>query len=105
MPPSPLPSLVPWPTPDPVVASLAEDIFKELSHVEACQAALHARLVPTLMSIMHAAADKVPQGLCSVSQSHEASCLCTDIAFSNCIHFNAMIYVKTHKGAGNVAST
>uniref|UniRef100_UPI00358E2BF2 importin-9 isoform X2 n=2 Tax=Myxine glutinosa TaxID=7769 RepID=UPI00358E2BF2 len=52
---------------DPVVSSLAEDIFKELSHVEACQAALHARLVPTLMSIMHAAADKVPQGLCSMA--------------------------------------
>lgn len=52
---------------DPVVASLAQDIFKELSQIEACQGPMQMRLIPTLVSIMQAPADKLPAGLCAVS--------------------------------------
>lgn len=52
---------------DPVVASLAQDIFKELAQIEACQDAMQMRLIPTLVSIMQAPADKIPAGLCAVS--------------------------------------
>lgn len=52
---------------DPVVASLAQDIFKELSQIEACQGPMQMRLIPTLVSIMQAPADKIPAGLCAVS--------------------------------------
>lgn len=52
---------------DPVVASLAQDIFKELAQIEACQHAMQMRLIPTLVSIMQAPADKIPAGLCAVS--------------------------------------
>lgn len=52
---------------DPVVASLAQDIFKELSQIEACQGLMQMRLIPTLVSIMQAPADKIPTGLCAVS--------------------------------------
>lgn len=61
-------------TSDPVVASLAQDIFKELSQIEACQGPMQMRLIPTLVSIMQAPADKIPAGLCAVS-GHEA-CVC-----------------------------
>lgn len=54
-------------TSDPVVASLAQDIFKELSQIEACQGPMQMRLIPTLVSIMQAPADKIPAGLCAVS--------------------------------------
>lgn len=54
-------------TADPVVASLAQDIFKELSQIEACQGPMQMRLIPTLVSIMQAPADKIPAGLCAVS--------------------------------------
>lgn len=54
-------------SPDPVVASLAQDIFKELSQIEACQGPMQMRLIPTLVSIMQAPADKLPAGLCAVS--------------------------------------
>lgn len=57
-------------TPDPVVASLAQDIFKELSQIEACQGPMQMRLIPTLVSIMQAPADKLPAGLCAVSGAH-----------------------------------
>uniref|UniRef100_A0A4X1SFV8 Importin 9 n=1 Tax=Sus scrofa TaxID=9823 RepID=A0A4X1SFV8_PIG len=50
---------------DPVVASLAQDIFKELSQIEACQGLMQMRLIPTLVSIMQAPADKIPTGLCA----------------------------------------
>lgn len=56
-------------TSDPVVASLAQDIFKELSQIEACQGPMQMRLIPTLVSIMQAPADKIPAGLCAVSGS------------------------------------
>uniref|UniRef100_A0A670IHJ4 Importin 9 n=1 Tax=Podarcis muralis TaxID=64176 RepID=A0A670IHJ4_PODMU len=52
---------------DPVVASLAQDIFKELAQIEACQDAMQMRLIPTLVSIMQAPADKIPAGLCATS--------------------------------------
>uniref|UniRef100_A0A8C5JFW7 Importin 9 n=1 Tax=Junco hyemalis TaxID=40217 RepID=A0A8C5JFW7_JUNHY len=52
---------------DPVVASLAQDIFKELAQIEACQGPMQMRLIPTLVSIMQAPADKIPAGLCATS--------------------------------------
>ncbi|XP_053562447.1 importin-9 [Bombina bombina] len=52
---------------DPEVASLAQDIFKELAQIEACQSAMQMRLIPTLVSIMQAPADKIPPGLCATS--------------------------------------
>ncbi|XP_024605429.1 importin-9 [Neophocaena asiaeorientalis asiaeorientalis] len=52
---------------DPVVASLAQDIFKELSQIEACQGPMQMRLIPTLVSIMQAPADKIPAGLCATA--------------------------------------
>ncbi|KAG7261839.1 hypothetical protein CRUP_022882 [Coryphaenoides rupestris] len=52
---------------DPVVASLAQDIFKELAQVEGCQGPMQMRLIPTLVSIMQAPSDKIPPGLCATS--------------------------------------
>ncbi|XP_066883101.1 importin-9 isoform X4 [Kogia breviceps] len=52
---------------DPVVASLAQDVFKELSQIEACQGPTQMRLVPTLVGIMQAPADKIPAGLCATA--------------------------------------
>uniref|UniRef100_A0A8C7RIR4 Importin 9 n=1 Tax=Oncorhynchus mykiss TaxID=8022 RepID=A0A8C7RIR4_ONCMY len=52
---------------DPVVASLAQDIFKELSQIEACQGPMQMRLIPTLVSIMQAPPDKIPSGLCATA--------------------------------------
>lgn len=52
---------------DPVVASLAQDIFKELAQIEGCQGPMHMRLIPTLVSIMQAPPDKIPTGLCATS--------------------------------------
>lgn len=63
---------------DPVVASLAQDIFKELAQIEGCQGPMQMRLIPTLVSIMQAPPDKIPSGLCAVSIRHEgllASCM------------------------------
>lgn len=54
-------------SPDSVVASLAQDIFKELAQIEACQGPMQMRLIPTLVSIMQAPPDKIPFGLCAVS--------------------------------------
>lgn len=53
---------------DPVVASLAQDIFKELAQIEGCQGPMQMRLIPTLVSIMQAPPDKIPTGLCAVSR-------------------------------------
>uniref|UniRef100_A0A8C2SDS3 Importin-7/11-like TPR repeats domain-containing protein n=1 Tax=Capra hircus TaxID=9925 RepID=A0A8C2SDS3_CAPHI len=36
---------------DPVVASLSQDVFKELSQIEACQGPMQTRLIPTLTAI------------------------------------------------------
>uniref|UniRef100_A0A4W4F5V3 Importin N-terminal domain-containing protein n=1 Tax=Electrophorus electricus TaxID=8005 RepID=A0A4W4F5V3_ELEEL len=52
---------------DPVVASLAQDIFKELAQIEACQGPMQMRLIPTLVSIMQAPTDKIPSGLCATA--------------------------------------
>ncbi|XP_068568509.1 importin-9 [Cebidichthys violaceus] len=52
---------------DPVVASLAQDIFKELAQIEGCQGPMQMRLIPTLVSIMQAPPDKIPAGLCATS--------------------------------------
>ncbi|XP_018412390.1 PREDICTED: importin-9 [Nanorana parkeri] len=52
---------------DPVVASLAQDIFKELAQIEGCQSAMQMRLIPTLVSIMQAPSEKIPSGLCATS--------------------------------------
>uniref|UniRef100_A0A4W5P3Y3 Importin 9 n=1 Tax=Hucho hucho TaxID=62062 RepID=A0A4W5P3Y3_9TELE len=52
---------------DPVVASLAQDIFKELAQIEACQGPMQMRLIPTLVSIMQAPPDKIPFGLCATA--------------------------------------
>eukprot|EP00064_Thunnus_orientalis_P013015 superscaffoldBa00002064_g13052 len=53
---------------DPVVASLAQDIFKELAQIEGCQGPMQMRLIPTLVSIMQAPPDKIPSGLCALDQ-------------------------------------
>lgn len=63
-------------TSDPVVASLAQDIFKELSQIEACQGPMQMRLIPTLVSIMQAPPDKIPAGLCAVSGGRGGAVLC-----------------------------
>ncbi|XP_064632245.1 importin-9-like [Lineus longissimus] len=39
---------------DPLIVSLSQDIFKELSQNEACQGPLQQRIVPTLVSILQA---------------------------------------------------
>ncbi|KAK5872189.1 hypothetical protein PBY51_012912 [Eleginops maclovinus] len=52
---------------DPVVASLAQDIFKELAQIEGCQGPMQMRLIPTLISIMQAPPDKIASGLCASS--------------------------------------
>ncbi|KAL3853056.1 hypothetical protein ACJMK2_016638 [Sinanodonta woodiana] len=52
---------------DPVIASIVQDIFKELAENESCMGALQQRLLPTLVSILQATSDKVPLGLPSVS--------------------------------------
>ncbi|KAK6321734.1 hypothetical protein J4Q44_G00087100 [Coregonus suidteri] len=52
---------------DPVVSSLAQDIFKELAQIEACQGPMQVRLIPTLVSIMQAPPDKIPSGLCATA--------------------------------------
>lgn len=51
-----------------MVASLAQDIFKELAQIEGCQGPMQMRLIPTLVSIMQAPHDKIPTGLCAVSR-------------------------------------
>ncbi|NP_001087649.1 importin 9 L homeolog [Xenopus laevis] len=52
---------------DHVVASLAQDIFKELAQIPQCQNPMQMRLIPTLVSIMQAPAEKIPSGLCATA--------------------------------------
>ena len=52
---------------DPLVVSIVQDIFKELSKNASCIVPLQTRLVPTLISILQSPADKVPMGLQAVS--------------------------------------
>lgn len=58
---------------DPVVASSAQDIFKELAQIEGCQGPMQMRLIPTLVSIMQAPPDKIPTGLCAVRNATQTS--------------------------------
>lgn len=58
---------------DPVVASSAQDIFKELAQIEGCQGPMQMRLIPTLVSIMQAPPDKIPTGLCAVRNEFQVS--------------------------------
>ena len=64
---------------DPVVASLAQDIFKELAQIEACQDPMQMRLIPTLVSIMQAPPDKIPSGLCAVRPPPVCVCVCVEV--------------------------
>ncbi|XP_043224474.1 importin-9-like isoform X2 [Amphibalanus amphitrite] len=52
---------------DPVMVSLSQDIFRELSKNEQCLQALQSRLVPTLLSILKQDPQKLPGGLQTVS--------------------------------------
>ncbi|XP_037091260.1 importin-9-like [Pollicipes pollicipes] len=52
---------------DPVMVSLSQDIFRELSKNEQCLQALQSRLVPTLLSILNQDPQKLPGGLQAVS--------------------------------------
>ena len=49
---------------DPVMVSLSQDIFRELSKNEQCLQALQSRLVPTLLSILNQDPQKLPGGNC-----------------------------------------
>ncbi|XP_006822545.1 importin-9 [Saccoglossus kowalevskii] len=72
---------------DPLITSLAQDIFKELSQNEACQQPLQVRLLPTLDSILNAPVDKVPLGLASVAMD----VLCTIVRNSTVPLSDALI--------------
>ncbi|XP_067129013.1 importin-9 [Centruroides vittatus] len=52
---------------DPILVSLSQDVFKELAQNAICQNLLQQRLVPTLVSILHAPVDKIPMGLQGVA--------------------------------------
>ena len=52
---------------DPLIVSLAQDIFRVLSENSACQAPVQTRLIPTLTSILQAPPDKIPNGMQGVS--------------------------------------
>lgn len=77
------------------MASLAQDIFKELAQIEGCQGPMQMRLIPTLVSIMQAPPDKIPSGLCAVSsqQDVQTALISTDsvflFAFWNTVHLKA----------------
>jgi len=51
---------------DPLLVSLAQDVFTVLAKNELCISALQQRLLPTLLSILQATSDKVPFGMQSV---------------------------------------
>ncbi|KAL5011617.1 hypothetical protein ScPMuIL_010168 [Solemya velum] len=52
---------------DPVIVSIVQELFKELSSNESCMEPLQQRLLPTLVSILQATSDKVPLGLPAVA--------------------------------------
>lgn len=52
---------------DPLLVSLAQDVFTVLAKNEHCIVALQQRLLPTLLSILQATSDKLPFGMQSVS--------------------------------------
>ena len=51
---------------DPLVVSLASDIFRSLCENAACVDAVQARLVPTIVSILNAPLEKIPMGMQAV---------------------------------------
>ncbi|XP_022099879.1 importin-9-like [Acanthaster planci] len=72
---------------DPAITPLVEEIFSELCRRHGCQDSLHARLLPTLVSILVAPAEKVPMGL----QSTALDILCVIIRNSSVPLSNALI--------------
>ena len=62
-----------FPSSDPVLTSLAQDVFKVISQTAEALAPLQTRLVPTLVSIMDSQAEKVTPGLQAVAlgRSHD----------------------------------
>ncbi|KAG8180187.1 hypothetical protein JTE90_017703 [Oedothorax gibbosus] len=52
---------------DPILLTVAEEIFKQLSRTPGARAAMQQRLVPTLVSILQAPNNKVPLGLQAAS--------------------------------------
>lgn len=52
---------------DPVLVSICQDIFKELSNNALCCSLLQQRLLPTIISILQAPVDRIPSGLQGVS--------------------------------------
>ena len=52
---------------DPLLVSLAQDVFTVLAKNERCIVALQQRLLPTLLSVLQATSDKLPFGMQSVS--------------------------------------
>jgi len=52
---------------DPLLVSLAQDVFTVLAKNERCIIPLQQRLLPTLLSILQATNDKLPFGMQSVS--------------------------------------
>ena len=66
---------------DPLIVSLAEDLFKVLSENPGCRDAVQQRLVPTLVSIMGASSDKIPVGMQSVSNKNNNNPICLHSAF------------------------
>jgi hypothetical protein len=52
---------------DPMLVSLTQDIFQELSQNPGCIQSLHTRLLPTILSILQAPVERVPMGMHSVA--------------------------------------
>jgi len=52
---------------DPLLVSLAQDVFTVLAKNERCIGALQLRLLPTLLSVLQSTSDKLPFGMQSVS--------------------------------------
>jgi len=52
---------------DPLLVSLAQDVFTVLAKNEQCIVPLQQRLLPTLLSVLQATSDKLPFGMQSVS--------------------------------------
>ena len=63
-----IPNLHPISPADPVLTSLAQDVFKAISQTSSeALAPLQTRLVPTLVSILDSQAEKVTPGLQAVA--------------------------------------
>ncbi|XP_013378679.1 importin-9 isoform X1 [Lingula anatina] len=60
---------------DPLVVSLVQDTFAQLSKNSECREPLQQRLLPTLVSILQAAPDKIPMGLQSTALDMLETCV------------------------------